>query len=215
VGEIWSFSQGNLFGLSIKNSAGAEYLKAINGQFLLYGNGVLAEKTLNGYPGLVHGDGSDANYIRTPQNGIIPYQSGGSGNLGTSGWPFAQIYGQKVYGAVGNDVVDHIEAPGGWKYGYAHIVDGIYYGIPSDTSSVHAGKKTNRTMPRAVAGFVLVYCDRPYKVNTKLTYRDDGRLTRKTWWMRRPVVATFYYQPSTQRWNDVRVNGRHIVKVVF
>jgi hypothetical protein len=69
-------------------------------------------------------------------------------------------------------------------------------------------------MPRAVAGFVLVFVDRPYPVNTKLTYRHDGILTRKTWWMRRPVVATYYLLPPQKVWNEVQVNGRYIVKVV-
>jgi hypothetical protein len=65
-----------------------------------------------------------------------------------------------------------------------------------------------------VVGFVLVYVDRPYSVNTKLTYRKDGMLTKKRWWMRRPVIATYYMKPEDEVWNDVVVNGRHIVKVV-
>jgi hypothetical protein len=214
VGETWSFSQGNLFGLSIKNSAGVEYLKAINGEFLLYGNGVLAEKTLNGYPGFVHADGTDTNYLRTPKNGIIPYSSGGDSNIGTSGWPFTQIWGNYVRGAVGNDFADFIETPPGWRYGYAHLVDGIYYGIPSDTASFFAGKEGNNKMPRAVVGFVLMYVDRPYPVNTKLTFRADGILTKKRWWLKRPVIATYYMKPKGEVWNDAAVDNRHIVKVV-
>jgi hypothetical protein len=69
-------------------------------------------------------------------------------------------------------------------------------------------------MPRAVVGFVLCYVDRPYPVNTKLTYRSDGTLTRKKWWMKRPVIATYYMKPSEKEWNDAAVGNRHIVKVV-
>jgi hypothetical protein len=124
------------------------------------------------------------------------------------------VYGDAVHGAVGNDLADNIEAPPGWCFGYAHIHCGRYYGIPSDTASITAGEITEKAMPRAVAGFVLVYVDRPYSVNTKLTYRKDGMLTKKRWWMRRPVIATYYMKPEDEVWNDVIVNGRHIVKVV-
>ena len=47
------------------------------------------------YQGLVGTSG----YIRTPTNGIIPNVSGGSGNVGTSGWPFNSIYGNTIYEA--------------------------------------------------------------------------------------------------------------------
>ena len=49
-------------------------------------------KSLNGYPGMVHADGTDSNWLRTPLNGLIPYASGGSGSLGTSSWPFNNGY---------------------------------------------------------------------------------------------------------------------------
>ncbi len=51
----------------------------------------------NGYYGLGRPDGRVDDYLRAPQNGIIPYQSGGNGNLGTSGWPWTAIYGNAVY----------------------------------------------------------------------------------------------------------------------
>ncbi|MCW4012228.1 MAG: collagen-like protein [Candidatus Bathyarchaeota archaeon] len=124
------------------------------------------------------------------------------------------VYGDAVYGAVGNDLADNIEAPPGWCFGYAHIHCGRYYGIPSDTASITAGEVTERAMPRAVAGFVLVHVDKAYPVNTPLTYKDDGTLTKKRWWMRRPVIATYYMKPEHDVWNDAVVNGRHIVKVV-
>jgi len=264
VGDTWSFSQGDMYGLSITDALGNEYVQAhagkmlvngevesnsltvnnggitLNGELISYGpftvygsitvdgsvtiNGqepitslpsdLLREVVKNGYPGIMHPDGSDSNYIRTPVNGIIPYQSGGSGNCGTSGWPFSRVYGQKVYGAVGNDFADWIEAPPGWKYGYAHIVDGAYYGIPTDTASFTAGTEAAGKMPRVVAGFVLVFTDRTYPTGTKLTYRPDGVLTKKRWWMiNRPVVAEFYIQPTGNTWNDVAVNGRMIARV--
>ena len=50
----------------------------------------------NGYWGLKP-NGSNAVYVRTTQNGLIPYQSGGSGTLGASSWPFNTIYGKTIY----------------------------------------------------------------------------------------------------------------------
>lgn len=52
----------------------------------------LLNKSANGYPGIVHADGTDSNWVRTTQQGFIPYQSGGHGSLGTSGWPFSSAY---------------------------------------------------------------------------------------------------------------------------
>lgn len=46
-----------------------------------------------GYLGLVGSGG----YVRTPSSGLIPYQAGGSGNVGTSGWPFSSIYANAFY----------------------------------------------------------------------------------------------------------------------
>jgi hypothetical protein len=52
----------------------------------------LLTKILSGYPGLVHSDGTDSNWLRTPLNGLIPYASGGASALGTSSWPFNNGY---------------------------------------------------------------------------------------------------------------------------
>lgn len=51
----------------------------------------------NGHWGLTHNDGSTADWIRTTANGLIPYQSGGHGSLGTSSWPFNNIYSNAYY----------------------------------------------------------------------------------------------------------------------
>lgn len=54
----------------------------------------------NGYYGLVAPGGANNVWIRTTTNGIIPYQSGGSGSLGTSGWPFNAAYATTFYGSL-------------------------------------------------------------------------------------------------------------------
>ena len=51
----------------------------------------------NGYYGLTLPNGSTTDYMRAPQDGFIPYASGGSGYLGTSGWPWNYIYGKNIY----------------------------------------------------------------------------------------------------------------------
>lgn len=48
--------------------------------------------TKNSYQGFAFDDGTDTGYIRTTQNGILPYQSGGYSNIGTSSWRFASGY---------------------------------------------------------------------------------------------------------------------------
>lgn len=47
-------------------------------------------KALNGYYGISDPEGYDDVWVRTTRNGLIPYQSGGYSNLGTSSWRFAE-----------------------------------------------------------------------------------------------------------------------------
>lgn len=57
----------------------------------------------NSYNGMAHPDGTDASWIRTTQNGIIPYQSStaGSSSLGTASWPFLHLYAKNMHGSWG------------------------------------------------------------------------------------------------------------------
>lgn len=55
-------------------------------------------KTLiGGYYGIEVPENSGGKYVRAPEAGIIPYTSGGSGYLGTSGWPWAAGYFNALY----------------------------------------------------------------------------------------------------------------------
>ena len=66
-------------------------------------NPVLSAESNNGFWGMRTPDGGN-DWIRTPNNGLIPYVSGGAGgghsSLGTSGWYFSTAYIDKVYGSL-------------------------------------------------------------------------------------------------------------------
>lgn len=68
----------------------------------------------NGYYGMALPNSSDADWIRTTQTGIIPYQSGGvtegHQNLGSSGWYFGNGYVTNMYTNILN-ANDHVTAP--------------------------------------------------------------------------------------------------------
>lgn len=49
------------------------------------------------YPGLARPDGTTTGYVRTPQSGLLPYQNGGHGTVGTSSWPFNNGYFNNLY----------------------------------------------------------------------------------------------------------------------
>ena len=49
------------------------------------------------YSGMCTSDAGTSNWIRTTTNGIIPKQSGGYSALGTSSWPFREIFAQEHY----------------------------------------------------------------------------------------------------------------------
>ena len=81
----------------------------------------------NGYEGMASSEGSESNWIRTTSNGIIPYQSGGYSSLGTSSWPFSNVYSNNFYGSYMSlsnrlDVVNGVQVSG--------IDKGIYFSIP-------------------------------------------------------------------------------------
>lgn len=57
----------------------------------------LGGKYANGYYGIQLPDGGDSNWIRVTQNGILPYQSGGNGNIGTTSWPFNNLYAKSIF----------------------------------------------------------------------------------------------------------------------
>lgn len=92
----------------IKGSAGASITGAITatgnvsagGAFYEAGTSLTAKymrfTTANGYPGF-NANGNTSEWMRTTVNGIIPYQSGGSGGLGTSSWPFNTAYIKTIY----------------------------------------------------------------------------------------------------------------------
>lgn len=52
--------------------------------------------TNTSYPGLARPDGTTTGYVRTPQTGIIPYQTGGHGTVGTATWPFNNGYFKNI-----------------------------------------------------------------------------------------------------------------------
>ena len=58
--------------------------------------GAMGIASANGYYGMT-ANGAANVYIRTTTLGLIPYQSGGSGTIGTSSWPFSTIYGSTIY----------------------------------------------------------------------------------------------------------------------
>ena len=98
AGKIWT--QGGL------DAAGGAF---IDGGLTLTGStagNVPRSAYANGYHGLILPDGTDANWLRTPTTGLLPAASGGaSSSLGTSTWPFNNIYGKTVY-QDGSKIVD-------------------------------------------------------------------------------------------------------------
>ena len=57
--------------------------------FVQYGTGT--------YSLLLGKNGSTSDWLRTTSQGLLPYQAGGSGSIGTSSWNFNTIYGKTIY----------------------------------------------------------------------------------------------------------------------
>lgn len=70
---------------------------AITPENIIKNKNILTVASANGYYGLKLPNGSTSSWVRTTQNGIIPYQSGGNGSIGTSSWPFSTVYANTYY----------------------------------------------------------------------------------------------------------------------
>lgn len=86
--NTWRPVQNNLTSTSTIDSLSAYQGKLLNDKL----NDKLTQVDANGYPGIGFKDGSTNNWIRTPQNGLLPYAQGGSGSVGTSIWPFNDVF---------------------------------------------------------------------------------------------------------------------------
>lgn len=139
----------------------------------------------------------------------------------------------KLYAAVYNDLADYtdVEKETPLKFGYVYVVDENFkhrlskkyceegiLGISTDTAGLHMGLKSDvKQVPISKAGYVLAYVDKIYRSGTPLTSTKGGRLTE----MKREdvvkyperMVATFYKPEKEKEWKEVKVNGRHWVKV--
>lgn len=107
-----TFTAGRFSALSYKPTTGINtvYIPTntshlTNDSGFLTGN-VIRAVSANGYWGMADPSSNTGVWIRTTNQGIIPYQSGGAGNghqsLGTSGWYFRAAYIDNIYGTASN-----------------------------------------------------------------------------------------------------------------
>lgn len=85
----------NLTSTSAIDALSANQGRVLNNTKVTKTDGTEVEFTTDGaYLGFSKASG---NYLRTPPSGLIPNVSGGSGNIGTSGWPFNYGYFKNLY----------------------------------------------------------------------------------------------------------------------
>lgn len=73
------------------------FLNAINWNIITGKPNLTGAVHKNSYWGLTLPDHTDTGWVRTTVNGIIPFKSGGASRLGTSSWPFNEIYTKVLY----------------------------------------------------------------------------------------------------------------------
>lgn len=79
------------------NTTGNINLCRGGGTVELKGGRLAPLKNTNGHWGLCDIDGGESSWIRTTVNGLLPFNSGGASSLGTSSWPFANIFASNIY----------------------------------------------------------------------------------------------------------------------
>lgn len=101
-------------------------------------------KYANGYAGMLVNTTDDSSWIRTTSNGLIPYKSGGASSLGTSGWPFSNIYGNNIY-APTKLTAGAIDTSGGIRLGYGSATYGWmdFYVGTTMCASLYLNKSNN------------------------------------------------------------------------
>lgn len=77
-----------------------------NNDVAIAGKRLMHAQLLNDYWGMMTPTGRNDLYIRTTSPGLIPYQSGGHGNVGTASWPFNNGYFNNLY-LDGEDISDY------------------------------------------------------------------------------------------------------------
>lgn len=90
-----SGSDGNIGSYRFCKGAGASFADIYADRVYVNGSAnspAMGMNYANGYWGMGDPDGVSTNWIRTTTQGIIPYQSGGNGSIGTSSWPFNEGY---------------------------------------------------------------------------------------------------------------------------
>lgn len=130
----------------------------------------------------------------------------------------------KVVGSVWNDLADAIEItneveliPGRCyllKGTEAHLSQKKGKGIPvihSDTYGMLMGNGKGKRVNVALTGFVLAYVDKQYETGTKLTYGNNGVLTKAKIFDQ--VVGRYFRVEDKTTWNGIKVDGRHWIKV--
>ena len=160
----------------------------------------------------------------------------GRANDAWGDWKKIWVEGDRITGAVFNDLVDAIPVGEGdiLEAGYCYGFDGEHYtktseymqksyiGIHSDTYGFKMGHEEDKEkLNVAVSGFVLAYVDKEYEVGTPLTCTVDGCLTEikledKIKYPER-VAATYWKNEPNEEWgpegDKIKVNGRKWVKV--
>lgn len=90
-----SGSDGNIGSYRFCKGAGASFADIYADRVYVNGSAnspAMGMNYANGYWGMGDPDGVSTNWIRTTTQGIIPYQNGGHGSIGTSSWPFNEGY---------------------------------------------------------------------------------------------------------------------------
>ena len=139
------------------------------------------------------------------------------------------FYATRVYNAVYNDIADFQELDDELVYGKCYYRATEYgmkiccerlqkgvVGIASDTYGYGLGSRDN-CVPLAIGGWVMAYVDDECESGDALTVNENGNLCKmemweKVFWPER-IVAIYQYKEKQETWNDIKVNGRHWVKI--
>ena len=225
-----TFTAGRFSALSYKPTTGINTVHIptntshlTNDSGFLTGN-VIRAVSANGYWGMADPSSNARVWIRTTNQGIIPYQSGGAGNghqsLGTSGWYFKAAYIDNIYGTVSNaDKLDgvhngevtakHLYLAGNVSNFNTLTGNGIYSwganatGQPNNHGSIFQFSNVNNPVPGSSNHWVTQLAS---SINNRLYYRT--RINTGSWNSWRTLAFTTDVPTVTNYyWANVRVSS--------
>ena len=153
------------------------------------------------YPGLMNPDGTTTGYVRVTQSGLLPYQNGGHGTVGTSSWPFNNGYFKNLYQ---NGTKVSVE-------GHSHGWTSVTVTTGTNTSGTNWDCAYNTSLDLGVIrGYVAYTPTAAVSAGELITIGTVPAAARPT---ERAAIAVYAHSTNARRWmGEIQAGGAIVLR---